>query len=85
MKNIFSKNGRHLIFYIAGQNKKYTFELIVELLNSIRKETIIIESVKANSLNPYKYLCYIFKELPGVHFGQYPEFLENFLQRSSGV
>jgi transposase len=39
----------------------------------------IIESVKANGLNPYKYLYYIFKELPGVQFGQCPEFLEDYL------
>jgi hypothetical protein len=35
----------------------------------------MIESAKANGLNPYKYLDYIFSELPGVQFGQHPEFL----------
>ena len=39
----------------------------------------IIESAKANGLNPYKYLYFIFSELPGVQFGQYPEFLEDYL------
>lgn len=39
----------------------------------------IIESAKANGLNPYKYLNFIFKELPGVQFSQYPEFLEDYL------
>jgi len=39
----------------------------------------IIETAKANGLNPYKYLNFIFKDLPGVQFGQYPEFLEDYL------
>ncbi len=37
------------------------------------------ETAKANGLNPYKYLSFIFSELPGVQFGQYPEFLEDYL------
>ena len=45
----------------------------------------MIESAKANGLNPYKYLCFIFKELPGVQFGQYPEFLEDYLPWSPDV
>jgi len=39
----------------------------------------IIESAKANGLNPHKYLYFIFSELPGVQFGQHPEFLEDYL------
>lgn len=39
----------------------------------------IIETAKANGLNPYKYLKFIFQDLPGVRFGQYPEFLEDYL------
>jgi transposase len=39
----------------------------------------IIETAKANGLEPYKYLLYIFKELPGVQFGRHPEFLEEYL------
>ena len=45
----------------------------------------IIESAKANGLNPYKYLYFIFKELPGVQFGQHPEFLEDYLPWSPDV
>lgn len=45
----------------------------------------IIESAKANGLNPYKYLYFIFSELPGVQFGQYPEFLEEYLPWSADV
>jgi transposase len=45
----------------------------------------IIETAKANGLNPYKYLQYIFAELPGVQFGQYPEFLEDYLPWSPEV
>lgn len=39
----------------------------------------IIETAKANGLNPFKYLKFIFQDLPGVQFGQHPEFLEDYL------
>lgn len=39
----------------------------------------IIETAKANGLNPYKYLYFIFKDMPGVQFGRHPEFLEDYL------
>jgi len=45
----------------------------------------IIESAKANGLSPYKYLYYIFSQLPGVLFGQHPEFLEDYLPWSPEV
>ncbi len=45
----------------------------------------IIESAKANGLNPYKYLYFIFSELPGVLFRQHPEFLEDYLPWSQDV
>lgn len=45
----------------------------------------MIESAKANGLNPYKYLYYIFSQLPGVQFGQHPEFLEDYLPWSPEV
>lgn len=39
----------------------------------------IIETAKANDLNPYKYLLYIFQYMPGVRFEEEPEWLEDFL------
>jgi transposase len=39
----------------------------------------IVETAKANGLNPYKYLNYIFSQMQGVLFTQYPEFLEDYL------
>ncbi|MDD3186815.1 MAG: IS66 family transposase [Anaerostipes sp.] len=39
----------------------------------------VIETAKANNINPYDYLVYIFKFLPGVRFDEEPEFLEDFL------
>ncbi len=45
----------------------------------------IIETAKANGLNPYKYLSFLFKEMPGVLFKQYPEFLEDYLPWNSIV
>lgn len=38
----------------------------------------IIETAKANDLNPYKYLLYLFKQLPAVTFLQHPEFLDDY-------
>lgn len=45
----------------------------------------IIESAKANDLDPYKYLQFIFSQLPGVQFGQHPEFLEDYLPWSPEI
>jgi hypothetical protein len=45
----------------------------------------IIETAKANGLVPYKYLNFIFEELPGVIFGQHPEFLEDYLPWNEDV
>lgn len=39
----------------------------------------IIETAKANNINPYDYLLYIFKFMPGVRFDEEPEWLEDFL------
>lgn len=45
----------------------------------------MIETAKANGLNPYKYLHYIFSKLPGVQFGQPPELLEDYLPWSPEI
>lgn len=39
----------------------------------------LIETSKANGLNPRKYIQYILSDIPGVAFRQYPEFLEDYL------
>lgn len=39
----------------------------------------IIETAKANGLEPYTYLEFLFKNLPGVQFEAHPEFLEEYL------
>jgi hypothetical protein len=39
----------------------------------------IVETAKANNINPYEYLRYIFKYLPGVRFIEEPEFLKDFM------
>ena len=39
----------------------------------------IVETAKANGINPYEYLRYIFKYLPGVRIDEEPAFLEDFL------
>ena len=39
----------------------------------------IIETAKANYINPYDYLLYIFNFMPGVRFDEEPEWLEDFL------
>lgn len=45
----------------------------------------IVESAKANGLNPFKYLNLVFRDMPGVLFRQYPEFLEDYLPWSPEV
>jgi len=45
----------------------------------------IIETAKANGLNPYAYLKFIFQDLPGVQFGQHPDFLEDYLPWNSRI
>ena len=45
----------------------------------------IVETAKANGINPYKYLLYIFKFLPGSLFKEEPELLEGFLPWSPEV
>ena len=39
----------------------------------------LIETAKANGLNPRKYIEYILSDIPGSAFRQYPEFLEDYL------
>lgn len=39
----------------------------------------IIETAKANDLNPYEYLRFLFKNQPCMQFCQHPEFLEDLL------
>ena len=39
----------------------------------------LIETAKANGLNPRKYIEYILSDIPGTAFRQYPEFLEDYL------
>lgn len=39
----------------------------------------LIETAKANGLNPRKYIQYILSDIPGTGFLQYPEFLEDYL------
>lgn len=39
----------------------------------------LIETAKANGLNPRKYIQYILSDIPGSAFREYPEFLEDYL------
>ena len=39
----------------------------------------IIETAKANNLNPFEYLKYIFESLPNIKFKENPECLQNYL------
>lgn len=39
----------------------------------------MIETAKANGLNPYRYLCRLFSDLPNTEFRQHPELLETYL------
>ena len=39
----------------------------------------LIETAKANGLNPWKYVQYILGDIPGSAFMQYSEYLEYYL------
>ena len=39
----------------------------------------LIETAKANGLNPLKYIQFILSDIPGTAFHEYPEFLEEYL------
>ncbi|MHC1748078.1 MAG: IS66 family transposase [Cellulosilyticaceae bacterium] len=39
----------------------------------------LIQTAKANGLNPTKYIAYILKDIPGSAFMEYPEFLEEYM------
>lgn len=39
----------------------------------------LIETAKANGLNPLKYIQFILSDIPGTAFHEYPEFLEDYL------
>ena len=45
----------------------------------------LIETSKANGLEPEKYLCYIFSEMPGKNFRDNPEMLEGWMPWSNGA
>jgi hypothetical protein len=53
--------------------------LIWEMLGKRKIRQCMERYTKSNGLNPYEYLRFIFKNLPGVQFGQHPEFLEDYL------
>jgi hypothetical protein len=44
----------------------------------------MIETAKANVLEPYSYLEFLFKNLPDVQFEVHPEFLEKYLPWDPG-
>lgn len=80
----------------AGMNENLVDALAAAPLAKLRNAPILLTQgdalnryaeteLEANGLNPYKYLCFIFKELPGVQFGQHPEFLEDYLPWSPEV
>ena len=39
----------------------------------------LIETAKANGLNPNKYIKYILGDIPGTAFLEHPEFLEDYM------
>ena len=45
----------------------------------------IVETSKANGLEPFRYLTYLFEKLPNINFKIHPELLEDFLPWSKEV
>lgn len=42
----------------------------------------LIETAKANDINPMKYIQYILSDIPGSAFLQFPEYLEDYMPRN---
>ena len=40
----------------------------------------LIETAKANGLNPWKYIKFILSDIPGTSFLEYPEYLEEYMR-----
>ncbi len=45
----------------------------------------LVETAKANGLNPYRYLTFILEDLPGVPFIQYPDLLMEYLPWNADI
>ena len=45
----------------------------------------LMETAKANGLNPYQYLEFILENLPDLPFRQYPEILDQYLPWNADI
>ncbi len=74
------ENKKFLRLYVIAHNRKnWLFSGSPKGARTSAAIYSIIETAKANGLVPYKYLKFIFEELPGVQFKTHPEFLEDYL------
>ena len=70
---------------VALGRKNHLFSTSEEGAKANVKALTLIETAKANGIDPYKYLEYIFEKLPNTPFGENPELIENFLPWSTDV
>ncbi len=59
--------------------KNYLFSTSVKGAQANARAYILIETAKANGLNVYRYLTYLFEKLPNCEFLIKPQLLEDFL------
>ena len=70
---------------IAIGRKNYLFSTSMKGATANAMAYTIIETAKANSLNPSKYLTYLFEKLPNVDFIRNPDLLVGFLPWAKNV
>lgn len=80
---------------LAGKGKRQIYRCIFFTFNCKRKNWLfsgspkgaetnagiytLIETAKANGLNPWKYIKFILSDIPGTSFLEYPEYLEEYM------
>lgn len=74
-----------LVRPVAIGRKNYLFSASEDGAKTNAMAYTIIETAKANGLNPEKYLKYLFEKLPNTEFKANPELLEGFLPWSARV
>lgn len=74
----------HIRPFVVGR-KSWYFSTSVEGAESSGVAYSIIETAKANGLNVFKYLTYLFEELPNVPFQDDPELLRAYLPWSEKI
>lgn len=65
--------------------KNWLFSTSVDGAKSSAVAYSIVSTAKANGVDPYKYLTYVFRQMPGSDFKKHPEILEHMMPWDSKI